>query len=690
MYLYQLSPARTLLCLVLFFSFFKSNAAGFTLLGTTIIDVSGCSMGGPTGKVDAIYWIQRNQAAAPLTVIKFLNPTPDISVSFSTDHLTFPGGAVAEPVTITFEITSGLLINNQVLFFLVVDDKGNRLEFNLILSGTCPRHNNDFIIRGDFQSVQAHKTFPVDSAIVEIYRDAGWRGGDQHVGSVRTDANGHFEVKLWADDVDNYYAKLLLNDGAGVYLHDWYDPNIKWYNSANGGDNDKPVIDLGSTIILADGGNGTPRSAVWQGARAAYQEFIDLFGVAPPIGDYEIVIQNVLQPWTARSTTNWVDGVPTFSPERGGPIPPTDFSLFRPYRSQFTTYSGMFHEFGHALRHTVDGNQSHYLADAARWTYARGHTICGSDPGYVEVEGFAFNEGWAEFWQLYPPALMRTLCPTNDLANMTNEGAVMNDIHVVAEAIDNCGSPSPFEDDRIKEQRRKMFSVINSGENIIHSEGEFRSVAAQLFPGCPFPPIGGVGVARGSLEVHPTDLFVTWNAVKRIKNYISYYQHYSDSLMMKIPDYKAEIRRTENCKFIPCAEYASILFRPAQAVAQSQYAKLIVQRYQQRLKWVENKKYSPEKLIQKIDASGEKQLKCFQQKTDHQYKKALLSNFKDLRKKGKSLDTDFSEILLALDARLKAIDLGGHENTRAFFPQAPESFTNGEYKIANTEYHIPK
>ena len=51
------------------------------------------------------------------------------------------------------------------------------------------------------------------------------------------------------------------------------------------------------------------------------------------------------------------------------------------------------HEFGHTIRHHYDGSFSHFLWDATRFWYARNH-YCSKRTNY----GFAFNEGWAQYW----------------------------------------------------------------------------------------------------------------------------------------------------------------------------------------------------------------------------------------------------------------------------------------------------
>ena len=53
------------------------------------------------------------------------------------------------------------------------------------------------------------------------------------------------------------------------------------------------------------------------------------------------------------------------------------------------------HEFAHSFRHQLDGDEAHFTFDSARFWDLRSHsaTSCSSTN-----HGFAFNEGWAEYW----------------------------------------------------------------------------------------------------------------------------------------------------------------------------------------------------------------------------------------------------------------------------------------------------
>jgi hypothetical protein len=55
----------------------------------------------------------------------------------------------------------------------------------------------------------------------------------------------------------------------------------------------------------------------------------------------------------------------------------------------------LFHESGHVFRHIMDGDRfPHWDNDLVRFSYARCHR--GTE---VFAEGFAFNEGWANYWR---------------------------------------------------------------------------------------------------------------------------------------------------------------------------------------------------------------------------------------------------------------------------------------------------
>jgi hypothetical protein len=127
----------------------------------------------------------------------------------------------------------------------------------------------------------------------------------------------------------------------------------------------------------------------------------------------------------------------------------------------------VFHEFGHTIRHSLDGGYSHFLRDATRFTYARNHNQCDDTNA-----GFAFNEGWATLWSTrisLPPKVPK---PCNAPPLWTVQGDVAVDLRALA----NCISMA------------SMVMVLRDNPGAIHTRDEFRAALKQRFPRACEPP----------------------------------------------------------------------------------------------------------------------------------------------------------------------------------------------------------
>lgn len=133
---------------------------------------------------------------------------------------------------------------------------------------------------------------------------------------------------------------------------------------------------------------------------------------------------------------------------------------------QILTYQETSHEFGHRVRHVLDGSFYHWNDDSSFYTYGRSHDFCTTQTGTIANHGFAFNEGWAEYW-----AGQIHCCP-NDINNQTMEGTVAHDLDRLA----MCPGSSVG--------RSGMVRVLERGSRIIHSDVEFRREYALQFPAC--------------------------------------------------------------------------------------------------------------------------------------------------------------------------------------------------------------
>lgn len=86
--------------------------------------------------------------------------------------------------------------------------------------------------------------------------------------------------------------------------------------------------------------------------------------------------------------------VRTKAPLHGGTPYSTTNIVRIPGKYKTISYATAKHEFAHTIRHTYDGSLAHFLGDAAKYKYTQ-HHHCGKKTNY----GFAFNEGWAAYWE---------------------------------------------------------------------------------------------------------------------------------------------------------------------------------------------------------------------------------------------------------------------------------------------------
>src|SRR6185369_9205652 len=57
-------------------------------------------------------------------------------------------------------------------------------------------------------------------------------------------------------------------------------------------------------------------------------------------------------------------------------------------------FGAFYHEFGHRLRHAIDGDVAHFNNDLVWYRYGRHH-----ERDEDTNLGFAFNEGWANYFR---------------------------------------------------------------------------------------------------------------------------------------------------------------------------------------------------------------------------------------------------------------------------------------------------
>lgn len=107
------------------------------------------------------------------------------------------------------------------------------------------------------------------------------------------------------------------------------------------------------------------------------------------------------------------------------------------------------HELAHTVRHHFDGSFTHFIGDVAKFKYTQRHT-CSSTTN----NGFAFNEGWAEYW-----------AGSCQFGNATGLFSVEQNVATALTSLQTrCGT-----------SHTNMWNVLKSNPGAIHSFPEFQS-----------------------------------------------------------------------------------------------------------------------------------------------------------------------------------------------------------------------
>jgi hypothetical protein len=146
-----------------------------------------------------------------------------------------------------------------------------------------------------------------------------------------------------------------------------------------------------------------------------------------------------------------------------------------------------YHEVAHVVRHTLDGNTLHWTGDLLSFAYARCHT--GRE---ITSPGYAFNEGWADYWERARNAGRAKLNPTTTAYCDLEAGPRGVDLtpdhrwwveHMIADellyAAACAGGGDPEAGDRI------MVETLAANPGIIHSLYEFETALCARGHCCP-------------------------------------------------------------------------------------------------------------------------------------------------------------------------------------------------------------
>jgi hypothetical protein len=281
---------------------------------------------------------------------------------------------------------------------------------------------------------------------------------DDEIARGFTDSNGRFNLcgrggdpKAWpvCDDTcskpDPYVMVELEN--SEVTVENELGINRTFHTSTH--DNTTGTIDFGT---FASSGAGRDASALFAKAKQAYDYFTQQTGARIPShgGRVRVLFPALLAngvPWTTEESIHWP--------------------------GSYHDFSGVYHEFGHRIRHAKDGNYVHFLYDAVRFGYPRTH-----HSRLLTNEGFAFNEGWAHYFS--------SLLDAGDRETFSKWSAVSGgdsvEGNVAAKIVwlsDNCGG------------FKAMWPAL--GSRSIHSYKEFDAAVKARDPKCGAPVIVGTG-----------------------------------------------------------------------------------------------------------------------------------------------------------------------------------------------------
>lgn len=262
-----------------------------------------------------------------------------------------------------------------------------------------------------------------------------------------TDEDGNFSISGPSLDA-LVFARVVFHDGYDVSLNDWATP-WDWANDtqrvqARNGDVRFPEVEL----VRERQAMGSPRCAVFRGVHEARVAYAQEIGADVPNHAREIGWN-----YPNAATFGHPPGVP-FTAGTGIKWP-EDW----PVGAAGGDWDVALHEFGHSIRHGFDGGLIHFLGDVLAFDYLNQHGPCARFN-----EGFAFNEGWADYWarQTADPGCF----PRDDYAVEGRVAQALKELEL------RCAGGD----------RRIMVGLLARTPGRIHSFRQFRDLL-----GCPVP-----------------------------------------------------------------------------------------------------------------------------------------------------------------------------------------------------------
>lgn len=271
----------------------------------------------------------------------------------------------------------------------------------------------------------------------------------QNIGSFNLDSNGGFAFTVQGDG--HLYVEVSTTNG-NANVRDFWSLSGDWSADTATRDTNGGTVDYGL--------QGVPgyECQVWNAFRGASQGYVHDVGSLPPYGQV---------------------GVEYGAPTAGVPFSPYDQTWWPGnYPTMQSGHSVAQHEFAHTFRHTFDGDFGHFVYDAVRFWYMQNH----SDTSCTDTNsGFAFNEGWAEFWA----GDVNSPC-----GNATDYGNERN-VAAALQALQNrCGL-----------SRGRMVGILAAHPGAIHSFPEYNNFVGTCVSRLPVGKV--IAATAPPLKVNP-------------------------------------------------------------------------------------------------------------------------------------------------------------------------------------------
>ena len=444
-----------------------TTTAQLEVHGPADVDFSNCAPDGVHGITNVDYWVIRDFRVTGPIQVTLENLPADVTGTVSPDNLGFPGWAIGQQIQVGLRTIAGTNVPDGWVS-LHLTGPGVDMTFPILVHGACSQNNRNFVIRGQVryrnndrvEPRPSNEFQPLHGAQIEIFRHrSDWF--DDRVAVTETDPQGNYVLELFASTDGDYYPRVRLIS-PDVKLVD-ADNSSVWSIDGPQRSNRGGLIET-SLDISRDQGQGTPRAAVWQGFQNAARQFTCLVGQPVPGGSFDVEV------WRGSPTLTWYDEVHwSHGDVTGEPGNP---------------YQWTNHEFAHLFRDILDGNEAHWHLDDLSYVYGRNHTPCAIQCNTEANAGFAFHEAWAQYW-----SHDITCCP-HDISNEKIEGTVAHDLDRLSQcAIVTARDLPPAHDCPTPlVGRRGMLQVLQHGNNLIHSDADFRREFAKEFPTCtPLP-----------------------------------------------------------------------------------------------------------------------------------------------------------------------------------------------------------